>query len=97
MPAYCLFDILEITDEDKFEEYRTKVFATVEQYNGRYLVIGGQYEKLEGDWSPVFPVVIEFPDKDQAKRWYDSAEYREIKDLRVDGTRSNGVVLEGLP
>ncbi len=97
MPAYFFVDILEITDENKMEEYRSKVVASVEQYNGRYVVLGGQYEQVEGDWCPKFPVMIEFADKDQVKRWYNSAEYREIKDLRIDGTRSNAVILEGLP
>ncbi|MBD3297519.1 MAG: DUF1330 domain-containing protein [candidate division Zixibacteria bacterium] len=96
MPAYFFVDILEITDESKMEEYRSKVVETVQQYNGRYVVLGGQYEQVEGDWCPKFPVLIEFADKDQVKRWYNSPEYQAIVTSRLEGTRSNAVILEGL-
>ena len=96
MPAYCFFDVLKITDEDKLEEYRAQVFATVEKYKGRYVVLGGQYQCIEGDWSPVFPVLIEFPTLTLAKQWYNSDEYRPVRELRLAGTRTNAVIFEGL-
>jgi uncharacterized protein (DUF1330 family) len=96
MAAYCFFDVLEFTDEEKMEQYRAGVFATVEQYGGRYLVIGGKTDLVEGEWRPVFPVLIEFPDLEQAHRWYDSTEYKPLKDLRLAATRGNAVFIEGL-
>jgi uncharacterized protein (DUF1330 family) len=96
MPAYCLFDNLEVVDPEKMEEYRNRVRPVVEQYGGRYLVIGGELDRREGTWAPVFPVMIEFPDLDQARRWYDSAEYRDLKALRLSAVRSNAVFLSGL-
>ena len=35
-------NVLEITDHPKVEQYLAGVFATVEQYGGRYLVLGGE-------------------------------------------------------
>lgn len=96
MSAYCLFDVLEVTDPEKMEHYRAGVFATVEQYGGRYLVIGGPTEVLEGRWQPVFPVMIEFPSPDQARRWYHSPEYAHLKALRLAATRGNAVILSAL-
>lgn len=32
-----------------------------EQYGGRYVVLGGKFDVVEGDWRPVFLVIIEFP------------------------------------
>ena len=49
MPAYCFFDVREINDKEKLGDYRSKVFSTVEQYGGRYIVLGGQFEVIEGD------------------------------------------------
>jgi uncharacterized protein (DUF1330 family) len=43
------------------EKYRAGVFSTVAQYGGRYLTVGGKCDVVEGDWRPVFPVIIEFP------------------------------------
>lgn len=96
MAAYCLFDNLEIVDPEKMEEYRNRVRPVVEQYGGRYVVIGGPFERKEGAWQPEFPVMIEFPDLDQARRWYDSPEYRDLKALRLSAVRSNAVFMAGL-
>jgi uncharacterized protein (DUF1330 family)/trans-aconitate methyltransferase len=95
MSAYCFFDVREITDAEKVEQYRPLVGATVAQYGGRYLVLGGKHDAVEGDWRPGFAVLVEFPSLEQAYRWYESAEYRPLKALRVAGTRSNAVFFEG--
>lgn len=95
MPAYCFFDVLEVIDHEKLEKYREGVLATVERYGGRYLTVGGRCEAVEGEWRPVFPVLIEFPGLEQARRWYDSEEYRELKALRLAATRGNAVFIEG--
>jgi uncharacterized protein (DUF1330 family) len=93
MSAYCLFDVLEVTDPEKMEAYRAGVFATVEKYAGRYVVIGGPLEVVEGHWQPAFPVMLEFPSLDAAHRWYDSPEYAPLKKLRHAATRGNAVFM----
>ena len=95
MPAYFFFDMLEVTEPEKLEKYRQVVSATVERYGGRYLTVGGQTDVVEGDWHPVFPVLIEFPSLEQARRWYNSAEYREPKALRRAAASGNAVFIEG--
>jgi ubiquinone/menaquinone biosynthesis C-methylase UbiE/uncharacterized protein (DUF1330 family) len=95
MSAYCLFDVRAITNPRKVEEYRSRVAATVAQYGGRYRVLGGKFDVLEGDWQPGFLVIVEFANGEQARRWYDSPEYRPLKSLRLGGTQSNGLVIEG--
>ena len=94
MPAYCLFDVLEITDSEKMETYRAGVFPTVEKYGGRYVVIGGPLEVVEGHWRPAFPVMLEFPSLAAAHRWYDSPEYAPLKALRLQATRGNAVFMD---
>ena len=66
-----------------------------EKFGGRYLALGGPFDIVEGDWRPVFPVIIEFPTLEQAHRWYDSPEYRELKALRLAATKCNAVFIEG--
>ena len=95
MSAYCFFDVLEVTDTEKLEEYRRGVLDTVERHGGRYLTVGGKLDVVEGEWRPVFPVLIEFPDLEAAHRWYDSEEYRELKALRLAATKGNAVFIEG--
>lgn len=93
MSAYCFFDVIEVTDPEKMESYRAAVFATVEKYGGRYVVIGGPIDVVEGHWRPAFPVMLEFPALPDARRWYDSPEYAPLKALRLAATRGNAVFL----
>ena len=95
MSAYFFFDMLEVTEPENLERYRQVVSATVERYGGRYLTVGGQTDVVEGNWRPVFPVLIEFPDLEHARRWYDSEEYRAPKALRLAAARGNAVFIEG--
>ena len=95
MPAYFIVDN-EVTDSAGFEDYRKQVPATVEKYGGRFLVRGGQLQTLEGDWKPKRIVVTEFPSIEQARRWYDSEEYRSLKALRSRSARGSVVLVEGV-
>lgn len=94
MPAYFIVD-LEVTDPEGFAEYRQQVPATIAQYGGRYLVRGGATETLEGTWQPKRVVILEFPTVEQAKRWYDSEEYRAPKALRFRTAKANLILVEG--
>ena len=94
MSAYIIVDI-DIHDAHGLEEYRKQVPATVAQYGGRFVVRGGKFETLEGDWQPKRLVVLEFPSVEQAKRWYDSVEYRPLKAMRFKASTSNLILVEG--
>ena len=78
------------------EKYRENVLATVDQYEGRYILIGGPCEVLEGNWQPTFPVIIEFPNRENASDWYSSKEYAPLKALRLEAADANAVILQGL-
>lgn len=95
MSAYCFFDVLEITDAEKMDAYRARVFANVASHGGRYVVLGGPLDVLEGHWRPTFPVMIEFPTEAAARAWYDSPDYAPLKKLRLEATRGNAVFLAG--
>jgi len=96
MAAYCLFDVLEVTDAAKMEEYRSRIVPIVEKFGGRYIVLGGKFDVVEGAWRPAHPVMIQFPTLEQAHKWYAADEYRELKALRLSATKCNGVFMEGL-
>ena len=96
MSAYFFFDVRKIHDQDKLDKYKPGAFATVEQYGGHYLVIGGPCEVVEGDWSPTIPVIVAFPNREQAQAWYGSDAYRALKAQRLEATDSCGVLIDGL-
>ena len=96
MPAYIFFDILEVIDQKKMEEYGRQIGSTVERYGGRYLVRDERADVVEGDWRPIIPVIIEFPNLEQAHQWYESEDYKELRALRSDAAKLNAVFIEGV-
>ena len=95
MAGYVIANV-DVKDAVAYEEYRKLVPATIQKYGGKYLVRGGPHEVLEGGWTPSRVVVLEFSSVEQAKRWYDSEEYRGPKALRFKTARSNLVLVEGV-
>jgi len=95
MAAYFVVD-LEIFDADLMRDYRERVPDVIRKYGGRYLVRGGKFESMEGSWAPKRLVLLEFPNMEQAKRFYDCEEYRELKAVRMKAARTNLVLVEGV-
>jgi uncharacterized protein (DUF1330 family) len=95
MPAYVLVDA-KVTDPAQYEEYRKVAPAAIARYGGRYLVRGGATTVLEGEWQPNRIVVLEFPDADAARRFYESPEYRAARALRAGAAAMNVIVVDGV-
>jgi uncharacterized protein (DUF1330 family) len=57
---------------------------------------GGELAVLEGDWHPSRLVVLEFPNLEAAKRWYESETYQDAKKLREGAARLRMVAVEGV-
>ena len=96
MPVYVIND-MEITDPQRFEEYKRLSPPTVAAYGGRFLARGGEVTPLEGGWQPRRLVMLEFPSIDQAQAWLDSPEYAPARRLRQLSAKSRMVVIEGVP
>lgn len=95
MPAYILANV-DVTDPEAYAEYRKGVGASLEPFGGRFLVRAGKAEALEGALVPKRVVVIEFPDYERAKAWWDSPGYRELRALRQRASRGDLIVVEGV-
>ncbi len=95
MTAYVIAD-LQVTDPVGYEKYREGARATIAAWGGRYLARGGAVEVLEGDWVPRRTVVVEFPSLAQVRAWYDSPEYRRLREIRQRASTGRMVVVEGL-
>jgi uncharacterized protein (DUF1330 family) len=96
MPAYVIAAVSEAHDDEALAEYRRRNTDTVAAHGGRFIVRGGAIEVLEGDWSPLRLVVIEFPDTAAARRWYASAEYRPLIPIRRAASTTDLIVVEGV-
>jgi uncharacterized protein (DUF1330 family) len=95
MPAYVIVET-DVSDPERYEQYKTAAFAAVTAHGGRYLVRGGALDMLEGDWRPSRLVVLEFADLAAARRWYDSEQYRQARELRAGAARLHLVAVQGV-
>lgn len=95
MTAYVIVDI-HVNDPVGYEEYKKSASPTLELYGGKYIARGGRTEILEGDWSPGRLVILEFENSEQAKKWLNSAEYSQPRQLRHKTATSNMVVIDGV-
>ena len=94
MSAYLVVEV-DVKDAERYADYRAMVPPTLEPYGGKFLVRGGAVEALEGNWEPSRLVVIEFESVEMAKRWWDSDEYREARNLRQATAETKMIVVEG--
>ena len=94
MAAYIIADV-DVKDAQAFEPYKQPTAASVAQYGGRFIVQSNTHEVLEGEWHPRRLVVLEFPNMETARRWYDSEEYRNAKAIRLRHAVSNLLLVEG--
>jgi uncharacterized protein (DUF1330 family) len=94
--AYLIIDV-EILDPDGFARYVSGHRASVEEYGGRFLVAGGPFESLEGNYAPRLIVIQEWPSRARFHEWYASAAYAPWKELRHRVARTNVTLVEGVP
>jgi uncharacterized protein (DUF1330 family) len=96
MAAYLIVNIAEITDEETYAAYRSRVNDGLKAAGGEYLVRGGKVDVIEESWRPNRVVVVGFPSQDAAKRWWNSPEYAQLKQLRQASTVTEMVLVTGI-
>ena len=94
MAAYVIAN-LDITDPEIFSEYGKKVVSVIKQFGGRYLVRGPDVENLEGEPGFKRLVILEFPDKSAARKFYNSQEYAPLFSMRQASARSTLALVDG--
>ncbi len=94
MPAYIVSRV-SIVDSQTMKGYMADAPSTVEAYGGRYLVRTQDIQVLEGEADYDRMVVLEFADKDKALAWYNSPEYRDLRQTRWDAANAHIVILSG--
>lgn len=100
MAVMAVFDVSirpDQTDEAaaRYARYRSVVGPMIEAAGGRYLVRAGDPEWLEGDDGLVRRThLIEFPNAQTARDLWQSAEYRELRELRVGAVDVRAFLVE---
>ena len=96
MPAYIIVDML-ISDMEQYKQNMAAAPAAVAAAGGEYLVRGGRFETLEGQWQPSRIAMLRFPSHETAKAFYDGEIYRAARAKRQGATEFfNMVLVEGV-
>ena len=95
MSAYVIADVREAWDAEALDEYRRRNTDAVAAHGGRFVARGGEHEVLEGEWETLRLVVIEFPDVEAARAWWESEEYAPLKAMRRDASDTNIILVAG--
>lgn len=95
MPAYALAHLRSVDFNDEIVEYIERIDATLEPFDGRFLVHGVMPTVIEGPF-PGNLVLIEFPDRPRAEAWYESDAYQAILPLRTDNSDSVAIIVDGV-
>ncbi|MGP1678500.1 MAG: DUF1330 domain-containing protein [Burkholderiales bacterium] len=95
MAAYLVVDI-DVTDPAQFEEYKKLAPAAIAKYGGRYMIRGGAYEVLEGEWKPQRLTIVEFESMEKANAFYASPEYQVAIKARAGAANFKALLVQGI-
>ena len=95
MPAYLIVQAT-VTRPDQFAEYAKRMPALIEKHGGRYRVLGGDVETLEGDWGYRSLVISEWPSVQAIHDFWNSADYAEMKKIREGALDATVLLAKGL-
>ena len=96
MPAYAIAHLRSVELNDEIVTYLREIDATLEPYEGRFLIHGALPEVAEEPFGGAL-VCIEFPDLERARAWYASDAYQAILPLRTENSDSSAIVVDGTP
>lgn len=95
MSALVIAEVI-IHDPEEFEQYRTSVPAIVAAFGGEYIARGALPDVIEGNAPNRRITIFRFRDRAQANAWYESPEYRPMRELRERTTDSILKIVDGL-
>jgi uncharacterized protein (DUF1330 family) len=95
-PAYIIVD-MQITDMEQYKQYMAEAPAAVKAAGGEYLVRGGRFEVMEGQWQPARVAMLRFPSFERAQAFYDGEMYKAARAKRAGATQFfNMILVEGV-
>ncbi|MFD4716927.1 DUF1330 domain-containing protein [Streptomyces sp. NPDC058423] len=98
MSAYAIGNLFPPARlDDDVLTYMERIQATLDPFDGRFLVHGApERDVLEGEW-PGALVVIAFPSMEAARDWYASPDYQSLLPLRTRHIPGDVLLVDGVP
>ncbi len=96
MKAYAIALVRKAELNSEIVEYLQSIDVTLDPFGGRFVAHGGGAESMEGS-AAMDAIIIEFPDREQLRAWWDSPEYQRILPLRNRNMDADIVFVNGVP
>ncbi|MCP5025466.1 MAG: DUF1330 domain-containing protein [Actinomycetia bacterium] len=77
-------------DLDRLREYQRGAQSSLAEYGAKSLVYDVRPEVVEGESELAATVILEFPDLDTAKAWYNSPGYQQVLGIRLESSEGIG-------
>ena len=68
----------------------------VKKFDGENIVRNGEYQVVEGEDNFSRIVIIKFPTYEKALEWYNSDEYKPVKDIRLQNSEGSNIIVKGI-
>jgi uncharacterized protein (DUF1330 family) len=94
MSCYFIAQI-NVKDPTVYQKYLDGFDDVLNDYEGEVVSVDDDVAVLEGKWPFKRTVIIRFVDEAEAKRWYESDEYKAIMKFRRRASHSNIILAEG--
>ena len=94
MAAYMIARI-DVTDPERMADYLKHTPRILDRFGGRFIVRGAPVETIEGPEETHRVVVIEFPDTESARAFYDSDEYELAIAIRQEASTGQFILVDG--
>ena len=95
MPAYLISLCRDIPDRKRLEDYWANVAPAFKEFEAKPLVAYAPFEILEGAGGVLGVVLFEFPSMEEARRWYISPAYQEVKKRREGAADFDLILVDG--
>lgn len=98
-PAFVIVERTATTGPEAIQqEYAKLAREILPKYAARYLARSQENTLLEGDGAvPCCMAVLEFPNMDAVRHWFDSPENKEASKVRQSGAKFRIIAIQGLP
>jgi uncharacterized protein (DUF1330 family) len=98
-PAFVIVERTTTTGEESIQEQYAKLAREIlPKYGARYLARSQHNALLEGDGPvPCCMAILQFPNIEAVRNWYDSPENQSAAKVRQSGARFRIIAIEGLP
>jgi uncharacterized protein (DUF1330 family) len=98
-PAFVIVERTATSGPEAIQqEYAKLAREILPKYAARYLARSQENALLEGDGAvPCCMAILQFPNMDAVRRWYDSPENQAASKVRQSGAKFRIIAIQGLP